>query len=153
LNFPDQAHDIYLHANQRALYWQLDRMDATSPLIDTKLNSLSLQDYNQSDGLRGPNFIYGWIQGRGLEALILHARYFENIDQQLSKRLNNAAKALYPFLRDLIHSQQGACFCYNSSLQPIRHDDPGGQTQQQREVDIATYSDLFCVKGFIVSTP
>jgi len=151
LNFTDHAHDIYINANQRALYWQLDRTDATLPLINTKLNSLSLQNYSHSDGLRGPDFTYGWIQGRGLEALILHARYFEKTDQQLSQRLYNAAEALYPFLRDLIHSQQGAGFCYNSSLQPVRHDDPSGQTRQQRDVDIATYSDLFCVKGFIAA--
>jgi len=151
LNFPDHAHDIYLNANQRALNWQLDRIDETLPLINTKLNSLSLQNYDHSDGLRGPDFIYGWIQGRGLEALILHARYFENTDQQLSQRLYNAAEALYPFLRDLIDSQQGAHFCYNSSLQPVRHDDPSGLSRQQREVDIATYSDLFCVKGFIAA--
>lgn len=151
MNFPDHAHELYFNANQRAMYWQLDRMDATLPLINTKLNSLSLQDYGQDDGLRGPHFTYGWIQGRGLEALILHARYFEKTDQRLSQRLFKAAEALYPFLRDLIDSQHGACFCYNSSLQPVRSDDPGGQTRQQREIDIATYSDLFCVKGFIAA--
>jgi len=151
LNFPDHAHDIYLKANQRALYWQLGRMNEKVPFINTKLNSLSLQNYDHSDGLRGPDFIYGWIQGRGLEALILHARYFEGIDQQLSNRLYNAAEALYPLLSDLINTQQCASFCYNSSLQPVRHDDPNGQTRQQREVDIATYSDLFCIKGFIAA--
>jgi hypothetical protein len=142
---------MYLSANRRALCWQLDRMDASRPLINTKINSLSLQEYGSKDGLRGPDFTYGWIQGRGLEALILHARFFEKKDTQLSHRLYSAAESLYPFLRNLITSQKGACFCYDSTFQPVCHDDPDGRTRQQREPDIATYSDLFCVKGLIAA--
>lgn len=126
-------------------------MDAAHPTINTKINSLSLQEYGRKDGLRGPDFVYGWIQGRGLEALILHGRYFEKVDTQLSHRLYSAAESLYPFLRNLIASQQGACFCYDATMQPVRHDDPDGRTRQQRESDIATYSDLFCVKGLIAA--
>jgi len=126
-------------------------MDAAQPLINTKLNSLSLQDYDSHDGLRGPGFMYGWIQGRGLEALMQHARYFEKFDTQLSHRLYSAAEALYPFLRNLIATHQGAHFCYDAALQPVRCDDPLGQTGQRREPDIATYADLFCVKGLIAA--
>ena len=149
--FTDEAHDLYQLANQRALYWQLDRMSPTAPLINTKLNSLTLQDYGPDDGLRAPDFVYGWIQGRGLEALILHARYFEKMDQQLSYRLYDAAEALYPFLNNLIASQQGAFFLYDNNWQPVCREGPGGPTRQQREPDIATYSDLFCVKGLIAA--
>lgn len=83
--------------------------------------------------------------------LILHARYFEKIDTQLSHRLHDAAESLYPLLRNLISSHNGAHFCYNAKLEPVRCDDPRGQTQQQREPDIATYSDLFCIKGLIAA--
>ncbi|NND89277.1 MAG: hypothetical protein HKN42_00335 [Granulosicoccus sp.] len=152
MKFTDYAHDIYLSANRRALCWLLDRMDATHPLINTKLNSLSLQDYGSDDGLRGPDFVYGWIQGRGLEALILHARYFAAIDTQLSHRLYSAAESLYPFLHKLVATREGAFFCYDATLQPVRHDHPDGQTRQRREPDIATYSDLFCVKGLIAAS-
>lgn len=151
MDFPNYAHDIYFRANHSALRWQLDRMDEAQPLINTKLNSLTLLDYESKDGLRGPDYMYGWIQGRGLEAMILHARYFEKFDAPLSQRLYNAAEALYPFLRNLIASHLGAHFCYNAALLPIRCDDPSGQTRQKREPDIATYSDLFCVKGLIAA--
>lgn len=150
-DFPDHARNTYLLTNQNALRWQLDRMNAASPLINTKLNSLTLQDYQDSDGLRGPGFVYGWIQGRGLEALILHARYFEDSDTQLSERLYAVAKSLYSFLEGLVASCQGAHFCYNSAMQPVRVDNPLGTARQLREPDIATYSDLFCVKGFIAA--
>jgi len=144
LNFINDAHDIYLKSNQRAMNWQLGRMKTSVPLINTKLNSLSLQEYNHDDGLRSPDFVYGWIQGRGLEALVFHARYFSTVDRQLSHRLFNAAEALYAFLCNLIASQEGAFFLYDSNLQPVCRDDPAGGSRQLRAPDIATYSDLFC---------
>jgi len=150
-NFTDTAHERYQNANQRALYWQLDRMSSTLPLINTKLNSLTLQNYDHDDGLRSPEFVYGWIQGRGLEALILHARYFEKVDPLLSQRLYSAAEALYPYMRDLIASHQGAYFLYDKSMQPVCRDVPDGQTRQKREPNIATYADLFCTKGLIAA--
>ncbi len=55
-----------------------------SPFIDTKLNSITLEDYTVADGLRGPSYLYGWIQGRGLEALATHAAFFERTDPTLA---------------------------------------------------------------------
>ena len=39
------------------------------PFIDTKLDLITGEDFLANDPIRGKNAIYGWIQGRGLEAL------------------------------------------------------------------------------------
>lgn len=46
--------------------------DPDYPFIDTKLHLLTGRDYPADDPIRGQNAIFGWIQGRGLEALAGH---------------------------------------------------------------------------------
>ncbi len=45
------------------------------PFVDTKLNLITGEDFAQDDPIRGRGAIYGWIQGRGLESLVGHARF------------------------------------------------------------------------------
>src|SRR4051812_36572655 len=45
------------------------------PFIDTKLSLITGKDFAADDPLRGTNVIYGWIQGRGLEALAGHVTW------------------------------------------------------------------------------
>ena len=42
------------------------------PFIDTKLDLTSGRDFPEDDPIRGRSAVYGWIQGRGLEALAGH---------------------------------------------------------------------------------
>ena len=51
--------------------------DADYPFIDTKLDLITGRDFAPDDPIRGRGAIYGWIQGRGLEALVGHARWWE----------------------------------------------------------------------------
>ena len=46
------------------------------PFIDTKLNLITGEDFATDDPIRGHRAIYGWIQGRGLESLAGHTRFF-----------------------------------------------------------------------------
>ncbi len=46
--------------------------------IDTKINLITGCDYPQSDILKGKDTVYGWIQGRGIEAMTRHAIWLEN---------------------------------------------------------------------------
>ena len=46
--------------------------NADYPFIDTKLSLLTGRDFPDADILRGKRTIFGWIQGRGLEALVGH---------------------------------------------------------------------------------
>jgi len=48
--------------------------------VDTKLSLLDGRDFAADDPVRGPDVIYGWIQGRGLEALVGHADWLKRCD-------------------------------------------------------------------------
>jgi hypothetical protein len=82
------ARHRYRAANAGALRWMLDRPRLHGAFLNTKTNPLTLADYTDADGWRGPAFTYGWIQGRGLEALVRHARHFAGHDPALAVRLN-----------------------------------------------------------------
>jgi len=43
------------------------------PWIDTKFNPVDWQDFSSDDPIRSYNTVYGWTQGRGLDALAGHA--------------------------------------------------------------------------------
>src|SRR4051812_42688955 len=45
------------------------------PFVDTKLSLVTGKDFSDNDPLRGKDVIYGWIQGRGLEALAGHVSW------------------------------------------------------------------------------
>ena len=45
------------------------------PFVDTKLDLTSGSDFPDDDPIRGLDAVYGWIQGRGLEALAGHGHW------------------------------------------------------------------------------
>jgi len=54
-----------------------DRFDRSYPFVNTKLSLLTGKDFEVGDPIRGRNAVYGWIQGRGLEALAGHCAWFQ----------------------------------------------------------------------------
>ncbi|EIQ00410.1 N-acyl-D-glucosamine 2-epimerase [Opitutaceae bacterium TAV1] len=58
-----------------ALETLLDRQREMYPFIDTKTDVATGFDFEAGDALRGPETVYTWIQGRGLEALAEHGRW------------------------------------------------------------------------------
>ena len=95
------ARTRYSQANAATLRWMIARPHLAGAFLNTKVNSLSLSDYGDADGLRGPSYLYGWIQGRGLEAVAMHAEFFETEEPTLAAELDEAGFALYHALRDL----------------------------------------------------
>ncbi len=150
-HYPQTVRADYVDANRRTLLWLLDRMAPDSPFIDTKQNSITLRDYTDEDGLRGPSYLYGWIQGRGLEALATHAAYFERTDPALARRLDDKAKTLYPALDTLFQQHRHASFCYDASFQPVCSGAAAVPSPQNRETGLRTYSDAFVAKGLIAA--
>ena len=90
----------YEACNRATLTWILDRHDPRE-FLETKVNPLTGVDYDTSWGLRGPDFTYGWIQGRGLEALVTFANFYRGNDLALSDRLFERARGLYQTLAKL----------------------------------------------------
>ena len=142
------ARDTYVAANAGTLRWMLARPALHGVYLNTKLNSITLTDYGAADGVRGPDYIYGWIQGRGLEALVRHAGFFANHDQALADALDARGRALYAALAELQGRDGHAYFCYEADMAPVRI--AGGRpVPQARAEGVFTSSDAFVPKGLV----
>ncbi|MFK7892100.1 MAG: hypothetical protein AB8B63_14890 [Granulosicoccus sp.] len=128
------------------LFWILDRPSRDDGFLDTKVNPITGADYDEQSGFRGPDYTYGWIQGRGLEALTAFARYFQDSEPGLSTRLIQRARPLYDALASL-HSRDGhVYFLYDDKMQAVRLSTTGLAPQLPADF-IYTYSDAFAAKG------
>ena len=123
--FIAEARAAYIDANAATLRWMLARPALKGAFLDTKVNSLTLADYGATDGRRGPDFTYGWIQGRGLEAMVTHAGFFAGLDDALSAALDARARTLFAQLEEMQHRAGHAYFCYDADLEPVWFDDGG----------------------------
>lgn len=149
--FIAEARRVYIDANASALRWLLARPSLGPGFLNSKQNSITLADYGPEDGLRGPQFTYGWIQGRGLEALVTHADYFAVSDPRLAGAIDAVARPLYGILRDLWARDGHAYFCYDAALQPVIAAPDGRTAMQSQPADIYSYSDIFVLKGLIAA--
>ena len=139
----------YRQANAATLRWMLARPRLVGTFLNTKVNSLSLADYGDADGVRGPAYLYGWIQGRGLEALATHAEFFKTEEPTLAAELDETGCALYHTLRDLQRRDGHGYFCYDRDLNPVYVDSSGVLHRQSAADGVFTYSDAFFAKGLI----
>lgn len=150
--FPALARTLYADANAATLRWMLERPQLSGAFLNTKLNSLTLEDYGQSDGVRGPDFTYGWIQGRGLEAVATHAAFFTDEDPALAASLDQAGRSLYGALADLQKGNGHAYFCYDAAMTPVYPDAAYQPRVQAQPASIYTYSDAFVAKGLVAAS-
>jgi hypothetical protein len=149
VRFAQEARTRYAKANAAALRWMLDRPVLQGGFLNTKMNSISQLEYSGVDGLRGPDYTYGWIQGRGLEVLATQAQFFEQTDPSLSAALDRAARPLYSLLSDLQKADGHVYFLYDGAMRPVYGDTPDTLRDQSREPDIYTPTDVFVAKGLI----
>jgi mannose/cellobiose epimerase-like protein (N-acyl-D-glucosamine 2-epimerase family) len=150
-DFFQQARDTYVACNAGTWRWVLDRSRLHGSFLNTKQNSITLADYGPQDGLRGPDYLYGWIQGRGLESVVTHAEFFAHEDPELTASLDIAGRALYGAL-DALQARDGhAYFCYDADLRPIYAGADGTIVPQGSAGDIYTYSDAFVCKGLLAA--
>lgn len=147
--FPAATRAVYVDANRGTLAWLLDRPRQHAGFLDAKVNSITLQDFPASDRWRGPATTYGWIQGRGLEALVAHAEFFEAEDLAFADRLHQAGGALFAELQSLHDRHEAAFFAYDENLTPVIPDNEGRAVPQVTDSGLATYSDIFVLKGLI----
>ncbi|MEQ1403436.1 hypothetical protein ABK249_00700 [Neorhizobium sp. Rsf11] len=150
MDFFEEARTVYAAANAGTLYWMLQR-PMLGGFLNTKQNSLTLKDYGPEDGIRGPDYTYGWIQGRGLEALVGHAEFFEHELPPLAEKLDTAGRHLYDLLAALQKPDGHAYFCYGRDMVPVYADAAGTVQPQERPALIYTYSDAFVAKGLVAA--
>jgi hypothetical protein len=150
-NFMAEARDTYVAANAATLRWMLDRPALGRGFLNTKMNSITHADYGPADGQRGPAYTYGWIQGRGLEALATHAAYFATRDPAFAAALDERGRMLYAVLAEMQRSDGHAYFCYDADMSPICFDEAGRTSPQTTAGDVYTYSDAFVAKGLVAA--
>lgn len=150
--FLSTARERYVRANKRSLEWLIDRPALLGGFLNSKLNSITLEDYGTDSFWRGPEVVYGWIQGRGLEALLLHAAFFEDEDPNFAKRLYGRAKELYAVLAPLFARYGHGYFSYDRNLVPIFPDGEAMPQSQVLDSNLYTYSDAFMLKGLIAAS-
>ena len=150
------AAKTYQAANRQTLNWILDRGFLHGYFLNTKLNPVTLENYAPGEGLCGPDFTYGWIQGRGLEALATYAAFLTPADPALAARADAAGQKLYEGLRDLQARNGHAYFCYDKEMRPVYPADDFEKTGkielQNTPGDIYTYSDAFFAKGLVTAS-
>lgn len=149
--FFDAARRDYVAANAGTLYWMLQRSSLGDGFLNTKQNSLTCRDYGSEDGVRGPDYSYGWIQGRGLEALVGHAEFFADELPPLAEKLDAAGRRLHGLLTDLQRADGHAYFCYDRDMRPVYSDASGAIRDQHWQGTIYSYSDAFVAKGLVAA--
>ena len=100
--------------------------------------------------MRGPKFTYGWIQGRGLEALVTFADFYQELNPVLSKRISQRAEQLFHGLSELYMRDGHTYFLYDEGLNPVIPVDDGVKPQTTA-LSIFTYSDAFVAKGLVAA--
>ncbi|MFI4910889.1 MAG: AGE family epimerase/isomerase [Sedimentisphaeraceae bacterium JB056] len=123
--------------------------------VDTKISLITGEDFAADDFLRGRNTVYAWIQGRALEAMTLHADWFEqnSIELDLVARIKDVLHELLSKLEysrsincghlSFFMNKDGRAFRLSSDCQPEYFTDMACQNYN--------LSDLFCSKGMYVA--
>lgn len=119
--------------------------------IDTKLSAITGKDFSDQDPVRGRNAIYGWIQGRGLEAVAGHCRWLRSlgIGADLRCRLERMLPEVLENLRRIRMRNRGHLFfLMTADGQPFRLDKRGRPETFELPADFPYgFSDLFTAKG------
>ena len=149
LDWIEKAVHRYEDCNRNTLTWILDR-PTLGGFLNTKVSALTGNNYDHTSGLRGPGFTYGWIQGRGLEALVTFAKYYREIDPSLSRRLADQSQLLYQRLRGLYSRDGHAYFLYDAAMRPVQKNSEGVELQGAAS-SIYSYSDAFVAKGLFAA--
>ncbi|MDP6777092.1 MAG: AGE family epimerase/isomerase [Candidatus Latescibacteria bacterium] len=130
-----------------------DRYDRAPdyPFIDTKLDLITGEDFPADDPIRGRNAVYGWIQGRGLEAVAGHCRWMrqEGIAPDLLPRLERMMREVLGALREIRARNGGHLFFFMTPEgEPFALDDDGSPIATALDSGSPHgFSDLFCSKG------
>src|SRR5690606_32383497 len=98
-----------------------------------------------------PEYIYGWIQGRGLESLATHAGFFDGEDPALAASLDAAAAVLHGRLEHLQARDGHAYFTYDGDLAPVYPDKSDTIRPHHPAPDVYSYSDIFVAKGLLAA--
>lgn len=125
--------------------------DPAYPFVDTKLDLITGQDFLPDDPIRGRGAVYGWIQGRGLEALAGHCQWMRRrgLGADLIPRLEGMMREVLAKLREIRAQNAGhLAFFMSPEGDPFRLDGTGRPERFAFASDAPYgFSDLFSAKG------
>jgi hypothetical protein len=132
-----------------------DRYDRSPgyPFLDTKLDLITGRDFPAEDPVRGRDAVYCWIQGRGLEALAGHRRWWRDhpdpATDPLLPRLADMMREVLDALRDIRRRNAGRLFFFVTPEGiPFVLDEEGApRPHLLSSASPLGFSDLFCAKG------
>lgn len=122
--------------------WMVDRYLANPAyrFLDTKYDVINRCDFPDTDDFRGKNAVFGWIQGRGLESLVYHAKSLPELSK--STRIDEVIASLETRLGALRARNGGRLFFLSRpDGSPVF---AGGSPPPP---DHASFSDIFGAKG------
>ena len=126
--------------------YMLERFErnADYPFIDTKFNIVSGRDFGSGDeDFRQRDFVYGWIQGRGMESLAEHVAFFRAEGEAgLAERLTRMLETVTDKMETLRRANGGRIAFAMT---------PEGRPRFPGVGSYGNYSDLFYGKGLFAA--
>ena len=118
--------------------------------LDTKHDVINRRDFDDDDEFRGPDAVFGWIQGRGLESLVVHAEWLGRSDRgsetnetaALVQRIDRIIDELSATL-SMVRAENDGHIYFLMNADGAPRFDRGGRPGR----DIYTFADIFCAKG------
>lgn len=115
--------------------------------LDTKYDVQGRRDFDADDPFRGKSAVFGWIQGRGLESLVVHAEWLTQAQAAAScrvlvGRINRVVDSLSQTLSEVRERNAGRMFFLMDRDGSPRFD--GGAPAVR---DHYSFADIFCAKG------
>lgn len=133
------------------------------PYIDMKLSILTGKDFEpladtQKD-FKSKCSVFGWIQGRGLEALVGHAMWLKNCtvltEDEKSQRYEKLSKMISDIFMQLekVRSKNSGhlFFTFTPEGDFFKIDELGNKQKFEMKEDHSIMSDLFYVKGMLAA--
>jgi len=133
--------------------------DPGYPFIDTKLNLITGEDFapgaDPARDVKSKRVVYGWIQGRGLEALAGHAEWLPACSvlskmetRDRSERLRRMISGVLETMEALRGRNHGrVTFMMTPEGQPLGLSDDGTLESIELDPAVRTFGDLFYSKG------
>ncbi len=133
--------------------------DLDYPWIDTKFNTITGKDFLNEDPLRNRGIVYSWIQGRGLESLVIHIKWILNnyTDSKtflLTKKLNRIVLVVAESVKTAVKLNGGHLSFFMNPLGKalFRGIDGNMEERDLTKNNLWNISDIFGSKGLFAAS-
>jgi hypothetical protein len=156
-----EDYEIMLATIMRTLLERHER-DANYPFVEMKLNIISGQDFTEpadsSRDFKSRSAIFGWIQGRGLESIVTHARWMPECSPlpqaeraALAARLRKAAERILNRMEQIRARSGRIPFMMTPDGQAFGVDADGRRSKLELKTGVIATGDLFYAKGMFAA--